>query len=254
MNNSGPYDLNKLNPDKLRLQKRKKLFKRSVLITILGTIIALKLMSPTLLTSASISAYNSKDFKAAKSRISLLKIINIIEPYKYYLNSGDAKYQLGDFPGAERDFREAQKLVPKDKFCQITLNLILSIEAQADSLAAKKDYDKAIERYDEIKALVIDSRCGNSEEEKKADSKSKEVEQRSSDKSDAAKKARNGDDSKKTNSEQDQDQKADKLTKDQTDKLQSAEAKSLKKRQQSQQRKDTNDFDLSKRKYDAKNW
>lgn len=254
MTDTNLYDLDKLHPDKLRLSKRKKLFKRTFAFTIMGLLIAFKLMSPTVFTAMAISAYNVKDSQKALRYLAPLQVLNIFEPYKYYLNSGDAKYQKADFAGAESQFRNAQKLVPKSNFCQITINLILSIEAQADALVAAKNYDKAIERYDEIKAIVLDSKCGNSDGEKTADYKSKEVEKRSSDKSDAAKKARNGDSTKKSASENAQEQKAEQLTKEQTEKLQKSEQNSSRLRQQSKQRKDSYDVDVSKRKYDGKNW
>ena len=254
MTDSNLYDLDKLNPDKLRLTKRRKLFKRTVVLSIVGLLVAIKFMSPTILTSVAISAYNVKDSQKALRYLWPLQVLNVFEPYKYYLNSGDVKFQKADFAGAESQFREAQKLVPKSNFCQITINLVLSIEAQADALAAAKNYDKAIERYDEIKAIVLDSKCGNSENEKTADNKSKEVEKRSSDKSDAAKKARNGDSTEKSATEKQEEQKAEQLTEDQTEKLQQSEQNSSRLRQQSKQRKDSYDVDITKRKYDAKNW
>ena len=65
MTDTAPYDLDKIHPDKLRLSKRKKLFKRSFAFTIIGLLIAFKLTSPTAFTAMAISAYNVKDSQKA---------------------------------------------------------------------------------------------------------------------------------------------------------------------------------------------
>lgn len=60
----------------------------------------------------------------------------------------------------------------------MTINLALSIEAQADALAADKKYDEAIVRYDEVKTLATDGKCGGSQPENQAKQKLQQAEQR----------------------------------------------------------------------------
>jgi hypothetical protein len=50
-------------------------------------------------------------------------------------------------------------------------NLILSIEAQADKAVEDKDFDKAVDRYEEIIAIVKNTKCGSSSSEKAAEEK-----------------------------------------------------------------------------------
>lgn len=253
MNNDHTYDLEKLEPEKLRLKKRKALLKKTILISIISLLISIKLMSLTILTAGAISSLNSNNPDQANQRISPLGILNLIEGYKYNFNKGDVLYRKGEFAKAESNFRTAQKSVPKNFYCQLTLNLVLSIEAQADQAVEAKDYDKAIIRYDEIKAIVRDSKCGFSQDEKKADDKMKKIAEESKKKSDEAKQSRNGDKSDQKGDKKEQSNQNE-PTKDQQDKLTKNAEKNIRLRQLRQSQNAGNDFDYSKRKYDAKNW
>jgi len=248
MNDNKPYDLEKLNPDKLRLKKRRILFKRFFVATLIIAVISLKLMSLTILTGGAISSLKANNPGQAIQRLFPLKILNIIETYKLYFNKGNALFIKGDYPSAEKNYREAQKSAPKEFLCQITFNLILSIEAQADKAVEDKDYDKAVDRYEEIVAIVKNTKCGFTLSEKEAEGKMKKSAEEGKEKSDKAKQDRNGDKEKVKPNEQ-KDAKDPTPTDEQQRKLDESNENSSKKRQQREQ-----DRSYSDRKYDAKNW
>lgn len=253
MNNDQIYDLEKLEPEKLRLKKRKKLFKRTIILSVVCLVIAFKLMSLTIFTAGAISSLNANNAPQAIQRLSPIGLLNIIEGFKFHFNIGDAYYRNGEFVKAENSFRNAQKSVPKSFFCQLTLNLVLSIEAQADQAVLAKDYDKAILKYDEVKAIVRDSKCGFSVKEQKADESMKKVAEESKKKSDEAKQSRNGDKANEKNKTQSKNTPTE-PSKEQSDKLTKNAERNIRLRQLRQSQNAGNDFDYSKRKYDAKNW
>jgi len=248
MNDNAPYDLEKLNPDKLRLKKRRILFKRFFVATIIIAVISLKLMSLTILTGGAISSLKANKPGQALQKLLPLNILNIIETYKLYFNKGNALFIKGDYPSAESNYREAQKSAPKEFLCQITFNLILSIEAQAEKAVEDKDFDKAVDRYEEIIAIVKNTKCGSSSSEKAAEEKMKKSAKEGKEKSDKAKQDRNGDKEKvKPNEKKDSNDPTP--TDEQERKLNESNENSSKKRQQNNEDKSYND-----RKYDAKNW
>ncbi len=248
MNDNKPYDLEKLNPDKLRLKKRHILFKRFFVATIIIAVISLKLMSLSILTGGAISSLKANNPGQAIQRLLPLNILNIIETYKLYFNKGNALFIKGDYPNAEKNYREAQKSAPKEFLCQITFNLILSIEAQADKAVEDKDYDKAVDRYEEIIAIVKNTKCGFTTSEKSAEEKMKNSAKEGKEKSDKAKQDRNGEKQKVKPDEQ-KDEENKPPTDEQQKKLDENNQKSNKKRQENEQ-----DRSYSEREYDAKNW
>ena len=248
MNNNAPYDLEKLNPDKLRLKKRRILLKRFFVATIIIAVISLKLMSLTILTGGAISSLKANKPGQALQRLFPLNIFNIIETYKLYFNKGNALFIKGDYPSAESNYREAQKSAPEEFLCQITFNLILSIEAQADKAVEDKDFDKAVDRYEEIIAIVKNTKCGFTTSEKAAEEKMKKSAKESKEKSDKAKQDRNGEKEKVKPNEQKEGNDPT-PTEEQEKKLEESNENSRQKRQQREQDRTFND-----RKYDAKNW
>ena len=252
MNDGHHYDLEKLNPDKLRLKKRRSLLKKTIIFSIVIGLIGLKLLSLSVLTQLAISSYNKNNPSQSLQRLSPLGIANVIETYKFHFNKGDALFINGEYDKAEKSFRTAQKSVPKDFFCQLTLNLVLSMEAQADQFLSAKNYDKAIEKYDEIKIIVRDAKCGFSEAEQSADGKMQKVAENSKQKSDQAKQTRNGDnaqENKNTNQEENRQP-----SKDQQEKINNNTEQNIRKRQERQAQKNADNATKSDRKYDSKNW
>ena len=245
------YDLSKLTPDKTRLEKRKKLLKRTLVPSAVVLLIGLFLVAPNVITGGAIKSYYGANYDAALRSLKLLSFPNMIESYKYHLNAGDVYYGKKDYKNAEERFRAARDLTPKQYYCQITINLALTIEAQADELVSAKQYDQAIVRYDEIKAIVTESDCGLSVSEKEAGATMEKVGERSNEKSDQAKKARNGDQGDKTDEQA--DSKQSEPTQSQEQQLKDAADKAAKSRATRQQQRQSN-YDTSEHKYDAKNW
>lgn len=254
MTSNGIYDLEKLNPDKLRLKKRKLLFKRTAIVSFVVIVIAIKLLSLSVLTGSANSYLKANNAQKAIQTLSPLGLLNVIEGYKYHFNKGDAYFRNGEYQKAEAQFRTSQKSVPKNFYCRVTLNLVLSLEAQADQAVTAKDYDKAVVIFDEIKAIVRDAQCKNIVEETKADEQMKQVAERSTKKSDEAKQARNGEKSDQNGKPQTDTTKQNQPTKDQQDKLQKNAEQNIRLRQKRAQENANSNFDYNARKYDAKNW
>jgi tetratricopeptide (TPR) repeat protein len=206
---------------------------------------------PSTLTSWALKAYKTNNPATALTRLKPIGLLNIIEGFKYPFNAGVMYYQKGDYTAAEAHFRQAQSLVPKQYYCQVTLNLVLAIEAQADAAVSAKDYDKAIERYDVLKAIVRNAKCGTSDAENKAGQKMEDASQRGDQKSGDAKKARNGDGDKKSDQSSTHSQQP---SQQQEQQLEKSMEQSMRARQQQSQQDASSNKGTNDRKYDAKNW
>ena len=162
MNKNRPFDLKKLDFEKIRLEKRRKLLRYSFPVCAVILLAAVKLTSFPLLSLAAHAAYKNGDNIQASFRLSPIYAMNLFESYKVFFNDGNALYKQARYDLAEKQFRQALQKAPKMRECPVRINLALSIEAQADALASEKHYDRAIIRYDEANAVLHDGEdsCG----------------------------------------------------------------------------------------------
>ena len=158
MSKNRPFDLKKLDFEKIRREKRRKLLRYSFPACAVILLVAIKLTSFPLLSLAAHNAYKNQ----VSFRLSPIYIMNLFESYKVFFNDGNALYKQARYDSAEKQFRQALQKVPKTRECPVRINLALSIEAQADALASEKRYDQAIIRYDEANAVLHDGEdsCG----------------------------------------------------------------------------------------------
>ena len=162
MKNNRPFDLKKLDFEKIRREKRRKLLRYSFPACVVILLIAIKLTSFPLLSLAAHTAYKDGDNSQVSFRLSPVYAVNLFESYKVFFNDGNALYKQARYDSAEKQFRQALQKAPKTRECPVRINLALSIEAQADALASEKRYDQAIIRYDEANAVLHDGEdsCG----------------------------------------------------------------------------------------------
>lgn len=162
MSKNRPFDLRKLDFEKIRQGKRQKLLRYSFPACAVILLVAIKLTSFPLLSLAARAAYKNGDNSQASFRLSPIYIMNLFESYKVFFNDGNALYKQARYDSAEKQFRQALQKAPKTHECPVHINLALSIEAQADALASEKRYDQAIIRYDEANAVLHDGEdsCG----------------------------------------------------------------------------------------------
>lgn len=278
MNPTRPFDLDRLNFDKHRLAKRRKLLLVSLIPCLVIGVVALKLISLSALATIAHSSYQSGDYDRTANTLSPLRTGNWFEPYLVHFDQANARYKQGDYQQAEESYRRALETVPEERECDVRINLALSIIGQADALLAQKSYDQAIVRYDDAKAVVYDGQhsCGvqfndqsssadqpkdgsdgagdedgDSRAKNAADARSLEKDIQS--KSDTAKRMRNGD--KTDVSDQSQTQADTSSTQSKIDRLERQAADAQQKRAQAQQTsRDLQNYDKQQPKYDEKNW
>ena len=162
MSKNRPFDLKKLDFEKIRREKRRKLLRYSSPACAVILLIAIKLTSFPLLSLAAHTAYKDGDNSQASFLLSPIYAVNLFESYKVFFNDGNALFKQSRYDLAEKQFRQALQKAPKTHECPVRINLALSIEAQADTLASEKRYDQAIIRYDEANAVLHDGEdsCG----------------------------------------------------------------------------------------------
>lgn len=273
-----PLDLSKLDFDKNRLARRKKLLLFSLPLVVVALLFSLKFLSIVVCASFSADSFKKGQYAASSDWLNPLLFLNIFEPYKVHHNKGNALYKLAKFEEAEAHYRHALETVPADSECAVRVNLALSLEAQADARVSAKDYDSAVIFYDKVKAVINDSQqnCGvqlnklsqekdqggesETDEEKKTKESAKKalerIDERIKQKSAEAKKARNGDGDEKGQNEKGGEQKdGNEPSDDQMKKLEEQNAESQKQRMKDKQiTRERKDYEKAPRDYDVDSW
>lgn len=162
MNNSRPFDLSRLDFEKIRKTKRRRLLLFSLPLCLVFSIVGLKFISLSAFTALAHSNYDSSHFSASHSWLTPLTFANWIQPYTVHYNQGNALFKQANYSESEKSYRTALETVPSDKECSVRINLALSIESQADALTVAKKYDAAIIKYDAAKSVLYDGQdtCG----------------------------------------------------------------------------------------------
>lgn len=272
-----PLDLTKLDFEKNRLAKRKRLLLFSLPLVVIALLFSLKFLSIAICSSISAESFKKGQYAASSDWLNPLLFLNVFEPYKVHYNKGNALYKLAKFEDAENHYRHALETVPIENECAVRVNLALSIEAQADVKISSKDYDGAVILYDKVKAVINDSQqnCGvqlnkspqnnergesETEDEKKTKDSAKKalerINERVKQKSTEVKKARNGDGDEKGQNEKGGEQKdGNEPSEDQMKKLEEQNAESQKQRMKDQQAtRERKDYEKAPRDYDVDSW
>ncbi len=257
MSTERPFDLGKLDFEGIRRRRRRKLLLFSLPVCFVIVMIALKLLSLPILSQIAHSYYMNGRYDIAHGVLKPLGLANWFESYKQPFNQGNALYKKGDFVGAEAHYRTALVTVPEEKECDVRINLALAIEAQADEFLGKKNFDKAIIRYDDVKAVLQDGKdaCGvQFSDDKDGGATSERIEKRVTEKSDSAKRQRNNDEA--TTGEGAEGEASDThSTKDKLEELEKKSTDAQKERAQRQQtQRQSGEWEKSDRSYDDKNW
>ncbi len=151
-----PFDLAKLDFEKIRKRKRRKLLRWSAPVCVAIMITALYLVYISALKSIAYRSYATSSYEAAVSFLDHSVFVDVLEKYKVYFNQGNAYFKRKEYNQAENYFRKSLEIVPKVQECSVRINLALSIEAQGDREVDLKHYDIATEKYDDIKAVLYD--------------------------------------------------------------------------------------------------
>ena len=194
--------------DKIRIQRRKRLFKILVIPLILLVLVGLYILRTGAYNISFSFLYSNQDYDNAKNISHVQDIANAISPYLTHYNIGVVQLQKGQPEEAEASFRESlKKSPPKDKLCMVYVNLSLSIELQADQRRDNKDYDEAISLYNTAETILYENNCasrvedGSNKDQAAQDAKKRLIEKRTkslAEKNELKENDGQGGDSKKT--------------------------------------------------------
>ncbi|ABY25164.1 tetratricopeptide repeat domain protein [Renibacterium salmoninarum ATCC 33209] len=134
-----------------RLARRRKLIFWLLPFAIIALLVAAKLFSVQIASVQANSAFLKNDAAGVHAAAGVLKVVNVIEPYKAWFNDGDGYVLSGDFASARTQFEQALSLASADESCKVRVNLVLTLEklgdakqASADPTAAKALYDGGV--------------------------------------------------------------------------------------------------------------
>jgi tetratricopeptide (TPR) repeat protein len=115
------------------------------------------------------SAFNSRSADGAVSISQFHKNLNWIEAYIAYYDAGTAYIKSGDNEKAEVELRESiSHNPPKDKICQVRVNLAYSLEMQADAAKNNGKYDDALIKYSQSEGILYEDNCANKQNPQEA--------------------------------------------------------------------------------------
>lgn len=155
-------DLNKLDQDKIRKQKRKKLLLIAIAPTIILLVLGIFFIRPAFSMMLYNMNYSGKNYSGAESVAESQNFINIIEPFIADYHVGTALLQDAKYEEAEKKLISSLEQGPdKENICKVRTNLGYSVEKQADQLAANNNYPDAIIKYSEAIGYLNGDDCAN---------------------------------------------------------------------------------------------
>lgn len=162
------FDLNKLDQDKIRKQKRKKLLLISIAPCIILLVLGAFFLRPAITMMLYNMNYSGKNYKGAESVADTQNFLNIIEPYIADYQIGTAMIQDGDYTGAEQKLISSLEQDPdEENVCKVRTNLAYSIEKQADKLSSEENYSDAIIKYSEAVGYLSGDNCADQQDSSK---------------------------------------------------------------------------------------
>lgn len=162
------FDLNKLDQDKIRKQKRKKLLLISIAPCIILLVLGVFFLRPAITMTLYNMNYSGKNYKGAESVADTQNFLNIIEPYIADYQIGTAMIQDGDYTGAEQKLISSLEQDPdEENVCKVRTNLAYSIEKQADKLSGEENYSDAIIKYSEAVGYLSGDNCADQQDSSK---------------------------------------------------------------------------------------
>jgi tetratricopeptide (TPR) repeat protein len=125
-----------------------------------------KVATMNYLAISSSKDYAHKHYSVAQQKSEKSKIINVLEGWKAYYNSGTDLIQLGTYDLAVTDLKKSLSLIPDPKKqCAVRANLAIAYEGQGDNFITEKRFDDAQKSLDLSKKTLSDSdkSCKNPE-------------------------------------------------------------------------------------------
>lgn len=148
--------------DKIRLTRRKKLLKLSILPVSLLVLAGLFFLRTGFYNIVYGLSYENRNYDTPVSISSFQLIGNNIESFLAYYNRGTAELNLAKYDEAEKDLRASlRENPPKNVYCMVCVNLSYSIEMQADRAAQRKSFDDALVLYNRAESILFENNCAS---------------------------------------------------------------------------------------------
>ena len=122
--------------------KRRTARKIIVVISIILTLIFIKLLVSFVTNEIFIGQYTKGNYDTGI--LSANKLANFPESYVLPYNTGNANYRKSNFTAAVSEYQKALESAPKDKICDVRLNLGLAMTALVDTNASAKTDTRAL--------------------------------------------------------------------------------------------------------------
>ncbi|NLT30506.1 MAG: hypothetical protein GXX86_08630, partial [Propionibacterium sp.] len=133
---------------------------RAAPVLVLLLVFAIKSLSMVGVNAAATRAYEDGNYGSSRAGFAQLGFLNVFESWIAVYNRGTAEYQLRDYDAARESFTVALDRAPERYDCRVRLNLVASIEGQADVLAGQQQHSAAAERYEEGLQILAAGNCG----------------------------------------------------------------------------------------------
>ena len=155
--------------EKVRKQRRKKLFKITFAPIILFAAAGAFFLRPGFFNIIFPALYSNSDSNGAITTSQLQKGLNVIEPYIAYYNAGTAYIKASRGKEAEEELTQSiHNNPPEDKICQVRVNLSYSIELQADKALEEKSNDQALVLLNRAEGVLYEDNCASRQSESQA--------------------------------------------------------------------------------------
>lgn len=132
-----------------KLRLRRKLLLGSAPLLLLLLLLAAKTLSVGIASAQLESAFAKGDAAGVHAAAGVLKVANVIEPYKAWFNDGDGYLLSGDFESAKPEFEQALALASSTESCRVRVNLVLTVEKLGDAKRAAGEQSAAQALYDQ---------------------------------------------------------------------------------------------------------
>jgi tetratricopeptide (TPR) repeat protein len=135
-------------------QTRRRMVLLSLPVVLLALFVAWKLISMPLLAQRGIDAYEQGNFDRSIEASDSLMFLNVAEPWIPYFNRGTAHAAGQAYSDATDDLAEALERAPRERRCEVRVNLALAWEKQGDSYFDAGYFAGAIKLYETAKAVL----------------------------------------------------------------------------------------------------
>lgn len=145
-------------PSRLRLRRRLYLFSAPLIIMLLA--VAVKMISVVVAGNWAVSDFDRHDIAALRDDISILEMVDVIDPAKTSFASGDLMVLEGRLTDAEARFQESLSRTDDSASCPVRVNLELVQETLGDIATRGNDKEAAEKWYRSAIAVVTEAPGG----------------------------------------------------------------------------------------------